>query len=132
MAEITKSGTPSLVSILPPQGDQTRGLAATDIAAGDACYIASSGLITLSTGAAATAPAQVVGFAAMAAKAGEPVTLVSDVVLAYGSGLTPGTKLFLSGTVPGGLADVASTGGTGIVARVLSDGKKIRVFESRY
>jgi hypothetical protein len=116
MAELAKSGTPSLASTLPPQHLQTRGLAGEAIAAGDACYIKSDGKIWLASGAAANAAAVVAGFAAMAASVGEAVTLLHDVVFKYGAAMTSGTRYYLSGTVAGGLADAATTGGTTAIA----------------
>ena len=131
MAEIAKSGTPSL-STLTTQVNSLAGLLAGEaIAAGDACYIKSDGKAWKSTGAAANAAAEVHGFAAQAASVGEAVTLCWDVRFRYGAGLTPGTKLFLSGTVVGGLADAASTGGTKPIAFVV-DATRIHVYQSRY
>lgn len=114
MAEIAKSGTPSLASVLPPQNQQIAGLLAGEtLAAGDACRIDSvAGRVFRATGAAATANANVHGFAAEACNIGEAVTLFQDVTFRYGAGLTPGASYFLSGAVLGGLADAASTGGT--------------------
>lgn len=132
MAEIAKSGTPSLASVLPPASNKLTGkLAGEAIAAGDACYIRSDGKLYLSTGAAANAAAQVDGFAAEAAAANEAVTLLYGVHIRYGSALTPGVKLYLSGTVSGGLADAASLGGTGWVAKVV-DAERIYVQKSTY
>lgn len=121
MAEIVKVIVPSLTSLTPAYESQHPGLKAGEaLAAGDACYIkASDGLVYKSTGAAATAPAQVDGFAAEECAAGEAITLYHNVRFRYGSGLTPGAKLFLSGTVAGGLADAATTGGTAWVAKVI-------------
>lgn len=114
MAEIAKSGTPSLASVLPPQNNQIAGLLAGEaIAAGDACRVnASDGRVYRSSGAAATTAANVHGYAAEAAATGEAVTLFFNVTYRYGAGLTPGATYFLSGATAGGLADAASTGGT--------------------
>lgn len=131
MATIAKTGTPSLTSVLPPQSSQLAGLkAGAALAAGDPCYIDSAGLVQLSTGAAATAPAKVRGFAAEACASGEAVTLFFDVVFRYGAGLTPGTDVFLGATA-GVLADAASTGGTAPIGFVV-DATRIRVWQSRY
>jgi hypothetical protein len=133
MAEISKSGNPSLASTLPPSNCRITGLlAGENVAAGDACYIkASDGRAWRSTGAAVAAAAKVRGFAAEAAKAGQPVTLLLNVNMNYGAGLTPGADYFLSGTVAGGLADAASTGGTAPVAFAV-DATRIHVLASRY
>src|SRR6476661_6743713 len=99
MSAVTKAGTPSLSSLLPPANNKISGLLAGEaIAAGDACYIKSDGKVWRSTGAAANAAADVDGFAAAAAAVNQPVTLVYDCALQYGSGLTPGAKYYLSGT----------------------------------
>lgn len=131
MATIAKSGTPSLTSVLPPQSSQIAGLkAGAALAAGDPCYIDSAGLVQLSTGAAATAPAKVRGYAAEACASGEAVTLFFDVVFRYGAGLTPGTDVFLGATAAV-LADAASTGGTAPIGFVV-DATRIRLWQSRY
>jgi hypothetical protein len=133
MAEIAKSGTPSLASTLPPSNCRITGLlAGENIAAGDACYIkASDGRAWRSTGAAVAAAAKVRGWAAEAAKAGQPVTLLLNVNMLYGAALTPGADYFLSGTVAGGIADAASVGGTGPIAFAV-DATRIHVMASRY
>src|SRR4051812_47797912 len=109
MAAIAKSGTPSLCSTLPPQSQQLAGnfRAGEALAAGDACYIKSDGLVWKSTGAAANAAAKVRGFAAEACAVGEAVTLFFDVNFWYTSGATPGIDVYLSGTTAGGLDTVA-------------------------
>ena len=120
MADLAKSGTPSLASVLPPANNKITGLLAGEaIAAGDACYIKSDGKVWPSTGAAATAPAVVDGYAPAAAAVGEAVTLISGVVFRYGAGLTPGTPYYLSGATPGAIADATSTGGTVVIGRAI-------------
>lgn len=132
MAAVAKSGTPSLASVLPPANTKITGLVAGEaIAAGDACYVKSDGKVWLATGAAATAPAKVRGFAAEAAAVDQAVTLFHDVVFKYGSGLTPGADYYLSGTTAGGLDTAASTGGTAPVAFAV-DATRIYVMPSRY
>ncbi len=133
MAEIAKSGTPSVASVgLDPGSQKLPTLpAGENIAAGDACYIKNDGTIWRSTGAAVAAAAKVRGYAPMKANAGEVLTLVKECVFQYGAALTPGATYFLSGTVVGGLADVASTGGTGEVAYAI-DATRIQVKASAY
>lgn len=128
MAEIAKTGTPSLASVLPPQNLQIAGLLAGEaLAAGDACRInAADGRVYRASGAAATAAANVHGFASEACNTGEAVTLLFEVNFRYASGLTPGASYFISGTVLGGLADVATTGGTSPVAHAV-DATRIHV-----
>lgn len=116
MAEIAKSGVPSLTSTTPAPEQQIPGLLAGEaIAQGDVCYVASDGTVMRATGAAANAAANARGIAASAAPIGEAVTLHRNVRYGYGAGLTPGANYYLSGTVAGGLADAASTGGTKIL-----------------
>lgn len=127
MAEIAKSGTPSYSSVAPPQSDTIAGFVAGEaIAAGDACYMANTGKVMKATGAAANAAARVLGFAFTDAPLGEAVTLVDRGNFRYGAGLSIGALYFLSGTVAGGLADVASTGGTKAIATVI-DATRIRL-----
>lgn len=133
MADVTKVGTPSLATLNPPTNCYEAGLVAGEaIGACDACYIkAADGKVWKSTGAAATAPAKVRGFAAIAASTNDPVTLMHDVDFEYGSALSPGADLFLSGTTAGGLVDAASTGGTAPIGYVVN-ATMIHVYESRY
>ncbi len=132
MAAITKSGTPSMSSVLPPANCKISGLLAGEaIAAGDPCYIkAADGKAWLSTGAAVAAAAKVRGFAAQAASVNEAVTLLFDVNIRYGTGLVPGTDVFLGATA-GALADIASVGGTAAIGFVV-DATRIHVWQSRY
>ena len=116
MAAITKSGTPSLSSLLTPQGDILNCVAAEDIAAGDPCYISGATTdgqtsVTRANGAAANAAAKVRGIALEAAKSGEAVTLLRAGRMRWGAGMTPGADVYLGGSVAA-LADAASTGGT--------------------
>lgn len=119
MALIAKSGTPSLASPIPTGGDLIRGLkAGEDIAAGDVCYIASSGLIMRSDGTATGAAAVGFGIAAGAAQSGEACTLYRNVSFHYGSGLTPGAPYYVGATA-GRLDSAATTGGLVVVARAI-------------
>lgn len=132
MATVAASGTPSLSSVLPPQSQQIAGLLAGEaLTAGAPCYIkASDGKVYLSTGTAANAAAKVDGWAAEACAIGEAVTLFFDVNFRYGAGMTPGTRLYVSGTA-GTLVDAATTGGTAPVGFVV-DATRIHVWQSRY
>lgn len=126
MAEIAKAGVPSLATVTPAHEHQLVGIAGEDLGAGDACFIKTSDTkIYRSSGAAANANAVVDGYPPVPFKAGQSVTLYKNVVFGYGSGLAAGTFLYLSGTVAGGLADAASTGGTTPIGRVLPDGMQV-------
>ena len=131
MAEITRSigdNEVPLTSLTPtPENSISGGLAGENLLPGQAVYLHTDGRFYLATGAAVNAAARVVGFVGKRASAGEAVTVYRNVRMSYGTGLTPGAQLFLSGTVAGGLADAASTGGTVRLAIVLSDGKRIQI-----
>jgi hypothetical protein len=58
------------------------------------------------------------------------VTLVFDVNINYGSGLTPGAKVYLSATA-GAIDDAATTGGTAPIGFCV-DATRIHVWQSRY
>jgi hypothetical protein len=131
MAQIAVSGVPSLSSVTPPQSSQIVGLLAGEaIAAGAPCYIKSDGKAWNSNGTAANAAAKVDGWAAAAAAVGEAVTLYFDVNFRYGSGMTPGARIYLSATA-GTISDAATTGGTAPIGFVI-DATRIRVWQSRY
>jgi hypothetical protein len=110
MADIDKSGTPSLSSLLPQQGDSISGLYAGEaLGAFDACYIkASDGKVYKSTAENADEAATVRGYAAKATDSGEPVTLYRECRVEYGTGGTPGENVFLSAVTAGALADATS------------------------
>lgn len=131
MATITKVGTPSLSTVVPCPAHQISGLLTGEaIAAGDLCYIKSDGKIWKSDGSAADAEAQVRGMAMQAAAVGESCTLYHGVTVRYGSGMTPGAKLYLSAT-DGLIDDAATTGGTAPIGFVV-DATRIHIFQSRY
>jgi hypothetical protein len=121
MADIAKSGTPSLSTPTPGYEHRLPSgfYAGETIGAGDACYIKTSdNKIYKSTGTAANAAAVVDGFAAQAYVAGDAATLFWGVTFNYGAALSPGSFAYLSATA-GALADAASTGGTVPVGRVI-------------
>lgn len=132
MALIAKSGTPSLSSILPPQNCVVGSglLAGEDIAAGDLCYIKSDGKIWLANGTAVNAAAKVDGIAARAAKSGEAVTIFRNVEFNYGSGLTPGARLY-AGATAGRIDAAATTGGTAPIGFVV-DATRVFIHGSAY
>src|SRR5690349_14395816 len=127
MAEITRITTPSLATQTPSNEHQRTGLRAGEVLVpGDLVYIkAADGRLWKATGAAANAAAVVVGMVLIPAQVGEGVTYYFGVSVNYGSGLAKAALLYLSGTVAGGLADAASTGGTKPIAYVAEDGARI-------
>lgn len=130
MTLVAKSGTPSLATLTPDHSCQVgSGLrAGAAIAAGDACYIASTGLVHPSDGTSANAAAQADGIAAAAASSGEAVTLYHNVEFHYGSGLTPGARYYVAATA-GRLDTAPTTGGIAIVAMAV-DATRIRFWGS--
>lgn len=132
IADVAKSGTPSLYTLGPDPGACKLPplLAGEAIAAGDLCYIKSDGLAWRSNGTAANAAAKVRGVAVTKANTGEPITLMYNVVLQYGSGLTPGADYFASAT-PGAIADAATTGGTAPIAFAI-DATRVQFKQSAY
>lgn len=105
MAAITKAGTPSLATMMPPQScrPHTGSIAGEDIEAGDACFLHSDGRWYRTDAETDGPSAKYRGVAATASSTGEAVTIYSGVAFHYGSGLTPGAPVFLSPDVPGGL-----------------------------
>jgi hypothetical protein len=106
MSAVSKNGNPSLASVLPPANHKISGLyVGADVNPGDACYVKSDGLIYPCLGTSGSAEADVWGYAPIGARAAQNdgLTLLHGVNFAYGSGLTPGTKVYLSSTVRGGL-----------------------------
>lgn len=134
MAEVTRTGNPSVASPHTAASDQCAGLlAGENLVAGDLVYIkASDGRLWKATGAAANEAARVVGMVQVGAKTGEAVTFWRNVRFGYGPkvasvAVVPGTPLFLSGTVAGGFADVASVGGTVVIAYVVDTDGRIQL-----
>jgi hypothetical protein len=131
MAAVASSGTPSIASVTNQLNSLSGLIAGEAISAGMPCYIkASDGKVYKSNGTSANEAAAVHGWAAQAASAGEAVTLVWDVRIRYGAGMTPGTKLYVA-TTAGTLVDAATTGGTAPVGFVV-DATRIHVWQSRY
>lgn len=131
MAVITRVGTPSISTVTPCPAHHISGLVAGEaIVAGDACYVASTGLVMKSNGTSANAAAKFDGMPLQAAAIGEGVSLYTDVNVRYGAGLTPGTRVYLF-TTAGQIGDAATTGGTAPIGFVI-DATRIRIFGSRY
>ena len=132
MADLVKSGTPSLSTLTPDHSCQVGSglLAGEAIAAGDVCYIKSDGKVWKSNGTAANAAAKADGIAMRASAVGEAVTIMRNVEMHYGASLTPGARYYVSATA-GALADAASTGGTAPVAFAV-DATRIRFIGSYY
>jgi hypothetical protein len=134
MSTVAKVGSPSVASLLVPANDKITGLhCGEDIKAGDACRVHTDRLIYRSTGAADDGTNAIDGYAATDAFVGQndPLTLVDNAVWGYcGSTVTPG-KVYLSGTVAGGLDTAPSTGGKAPCGKILGDGR-IKLWSTRY
>lgn len=129
MATITKVGTPTLTSLLPPPNMQLTGLTAGEaIGAFDAVYIkAADGKMWKANGTAANAAARARGWAAAAYASGEKgcTMYFGDITVQYGTGLTVSADLYLSATA-GALDDAATTGGTTVIAYTI-DATRVRL-----
>jgi len=132
MAEVTRVTTNSLASLVPDPSQKITGLVAGEVLTpGDAVYIkASDGRVYKSSGVALDEAAHVDGWVLLDSSIGDPCTPVHDVNLEYGSGLTPGTRYYLSDANPGKLATVATTGGIRHVAFAV-DSRRVHVMLSR-
>lgn len=120
MAAIAKYGKPTLASLLPPSNEVISGrLAGEDIQAGDLCTINTTGVVLKRAGGATPR-----GVASIDASSGEAVTLYRNVRFGYGKGLTPGTDVYASTSVAGGLDD--SGGEDGVPIGFVVDGERIQ------
>lgn len=131
MAMITRSSKASTSTLNPPASNRFGSglIAGEDLPAMCPCYVkASDGRVWKSNGTALNPAADVVGWTAMPADAGEPVTLMFDVSARYGSGLTPGAKLYAF-TTAGEIADAPTTGGLNPCAIVI-DATRIHVMRA--
>ena len=128
MALITRASTASIDASTAMFAPQITGkIAGEDIDAAAPCYIAAAdGKAYMCDATAADAKAVLAGFSPRAAKAGEPITLfAAGARFSYGSGLTPGAKLYI-GATKGRLDGAATTGDAVGVAQVI-DTTDIRV-----
>jgi hypothetical protein len=132
MADISKSGVPSLSTLEPRSGVcKLPALPAGEaLVAGDACYIASDGTIMLSNATDGHADANVHGYAPISCESGAVITLVHNVCFRYGASLTPGIPVFLSAAVDGAIADTASAGAPGPLGFVV-DATRVYLHQSK-
>jgi hypothetical protein len=130
MAELTRGTVSGPATYLPPYNAQHTGhIAGEALTNGDMTYLNADGKVYKASGAAANAAARTRGMVLRVYPIGdEGVTIWNNIVVNYGSGFTPGNNLYLSGTVAGGLADAASTGGTTPVGYVDRDGSRIVLY----
>jgi hypothetical protein len=119
MADIAKSGTPSLASLLLPANAKHTGLYAGEAIAAMRRVLHQERRQGLALDGHGRERGRGRGrLRGLPAASGEAVTLIFNCTVQYGSGLTPGAGYFLSAT-GGRLADAASTGGTTVVARAV-------------
>lgn len=112
-----------LTTPTPPENCRVGSATCTvDIPAGTPCYFV-SGTTTLapSYGVALNAASVVDGWTMTDYKAGDVATLYENVSFGYGNNIVAGQNYFLSGSVVGGLATTASTGGLKPIARGIPD-----------
>jgi hypothetical protein len=120
MADIAKSGTPSLVTMLPEPANQDTGTAGEDIAAGDVVYRkASDGLIYKAGGATNDERYKYAGIAAKASKANNPCTFFHGVRFRYGAGMTINTNVMMAPVNAGLVADANGVNAK-VIGRVVS------------
>lgn len=131
MAAVAKVGTPSLCSDTPCDGNRLPPLfVGEDISPGDPCCIKSDGKVWKAKGTGALgADAEVDGWATMGAKVAQrqTISLYYNVNLAYSTGMTPGTFLYLADA--GGVQTTAGATQLKPIARVV-DATRIRVFRT--
>lgn len=107
-------------------------VAGEDLNGGDACQINSSGVVVRSVGTSAQG-GRVHGFCVSgAANGSSQVYLHSEVIVYYGTSLTPGSPVFLSGTAAGALDTATSTNCPQPIGWVLPDGKRVFLRHSAY
>lgn len=133
MAAIAKSGTPTPVQLAIPTTNKYSDLVAgEELGAMDAVFIDDAdGKVYKSketTGAASSASesevSRVDGYAAVATKPGNPVTVLYDIVVAYAAATqTAARPVYLSGSVNGGLDTAAANSQAIQIGMTLPKGK---------
>lgn len=132
MADVSKTGTPTLSTPAARPPETITGLLAGEaVAGGDAVYLKTSdGKFWKTLSAAVAEAAEGIGLVCTAASADEAVTVArfgSGLMFAYGPNVagtpTPAGNLLYIGAVAGSLANAASTGGVNAVAMAMGDGR---------
>src|SRR5690606_14244176 len=121
MALVTRSSDASMDASTGSVAPQITGLTAgEDLDVAAPCYIHTDGKAYMCDATAADAKAVLAGFTPRAVKSGQPVTLFAlGARFRYGTGLTPGAKLYLAATA-GRLDDAATVGDAAGVAQVVT------------
>lgn len=107
-------------SLMPPgiAADQVTANANGTITAKDLVYMEAAGTIARATAAAGT-PKQAMGWAQASATTGNPVTMQLEGMMTGLSGLTAGSRYFLSDVTPGGLLIDPGPVGSGKLAQYI-------------
>lgn len=104
MAVIAKAGEPTVTTRTPPANEQIPGLlAGEEIASGDVCFVDTDGLVYRANVGDDTPR----GVSAGRSQIGEAITLYRNVRYGYGTGLTPGSDVYLGAN---GALDTAADG----------------------
>lgn len=104
---------------LMPSGitpDQKAGTSNGTITAKDLCFVEAAGTIARATAAAGT-PNQCIGYALTSVATGQPITIQLEGKLNGLSGLTPGSRYYLSDVTPGGLLIAPGPVGAGKISQ---------------
>lgn len=127
MADIGRNtGGNTISTAVPPTTSRIPGMVAGEtLEAGDVVYIKGADGRLWKATALATEAGKPVGLAGEQASAGQACTLLRNITMGYGTGLTPGAKVYLSGTTAGGLVDTPDTDSPDPIGFVLGDGKRI-------
>jgi hypothetical protein len=130
MALVTRNSDASMDATTGQFAPQITGLiCGEDIDPAAPCYIETDGLVYMFDGTAANNKAVLAGFSPRAAKTGQPITLFAvGARFSYGSGLTPGAKLF--GAATKGRLDTAATTGDAVGVAQAITATDIRVTRS--
>lgn len=127
MAELTLTTNKSVLATPTPPSSARLSFeeAGEDLLAGAPCYLKSDGKVYMATAAAANAAAQVHGWTVASAKSGYPVSIYRGVTIDYAAEgtLTPGSDIFLSATVAGGLQTAAQANQTTPIGFAVDDTK---------
>lgn len=136
MAAITKQ-TPGLASLLPGPGEQLPDGNVNNVAlvAGDIVYLTSAGYIAKAIATDGTAVTdKAIGIVPKDYAINKPVTIHNGPVsyhYAEEGTLTPGSKVYLSGSVAGGLNTAAFYVGAPAIGYVERNGGSVRFYDFR-
>ena len=122
MSEIIKTAAPYPMHQAPIDLDASRdSIAGETLTWGDTCYIGSDGLTYKCLGVSGAASDRSKGQVLWAAAPGERTRFVSGIPWMYSSGLPKGADVYLSASVPGGLATTPPYSGSPPVGYAYTD-----------